>query len=209
MLISVASYCAGEGTEAYPSITRIAADCGISPTKVPSSISRLGAYIQKTRGERGRANGYRLIVHKVFPPKEVPRAAMGHCHPRQDATAAGGNQTDQGTDQRTPPVGREHLRAFDGYQPRLEVVAWAHEKGIEDFDDVLEDWKDWLRGEGKAFPADPDASLRRWVRKEKRIRESSRKRCRKAKVIGSSAPPCARSTLIETALDEIKKGWAK
>jgi hypothetical protein len=114
-----------------------------------------------------------------------------------------------GSDQRTPPIGREHLRALDGYQPRLEDVAWAHEKGIEDFDDVLEDWKDWLRGEGKAFPADPDASLRRWIRKEKRIRESSPKRCRKAKVIGSSAPPCARSTLIETALDEIKKGWAK
>jgi hypothetical protein len=47
--------------------------------------------------------------------------------------------------------------------------------GIDDLDNVVEDWKDWHRKDNKPFPPNPVASLRRWVRNQpKFVRGSPR-----------------------------------
>jgi hypothetical protein len=121
-----------------------------------------------------------------------------------EATAEGvtnpGNQTDQyRTDHRTgrdAPNRRGDILTH--YEPGPTTVAWVHENcpWIPDAADptLIAGFRDYYAARGITFK-DPDAAFRRW--------------CTKAKDFGSRAPSCDQSTLIETALNEIKKGWAK
>ena len=77
---------------------------------------------------------------------------------------------------------------FEVFRAPPEIVAIAQDLGIDDVDSVVEDWKDWHRKDNKPYPANPDASLRRWVRNQPRFARGS--------------PKSGRSSLMKAALEE-------
>jgi hypothetical protein len=93
--------------------------------------------------------------------------------------------------------------SVDDYWPGEEIASWAAErpefKEHPEFDpldpEVIEDFKDYYRGEGKVS-ADWNASLKRWLRKELRYRASGRKRRNERQKAGS---------MMEAAVNEVRK----
>jgi hypothetical protein len=83
VLISIASRCYREN----PTQDDIANDCGMHSSKVCRSIKKLGAYIEKIRGNGGRRHVYRLII---LPREAVPPEANGYCRGRQWKYCRGG-----------------------------------------------------------------------------------------------------------------------
>jgi hypothetical protein len=63
---------------------------------------------------------------------------------------------------------------FEAFRAPPEILAMAQGLGIDDVNNVVEDWKDWHRKDNKPYPANPVASLRRWVRNERRFASGSR-----------------------------------
>jgi DNA-binding transcriptional ArsR family regulator len=97
------------------------------------------------------------------------------------------------------PQGGDIFDAFEKFRPSVEVIDMAGQLGVGDFEMVLENWKDWHRAAGKPFPADPDASLRRWIRNEHRY---SRNRGPPRPTTKSSKR--AGSGLVESALNRAR-----
>lgn len=62
---------------------------------------------------------------------------------------------------------------FEAFRAPSEIVAMAKGLGIDDLDNVVEDWKDWHRKDNKPFPPNPVASLRRWVRNQPKFARGS------------------------------------
>ena len=97
--------------------------------------------------------------------------------------------------------GRGHLDAFEKFRPTLEVIDMAGELGVADLEMILENWKDWHRANGKPFPADPNASLRPWIRREAKYSGS---RGSPSSRPGVSRPKRPRSSLVQGALNRAK-----
>jgi DNA-binding transcriptional ArsR family regulator len=102
----------------------------------------------------------------------------------------------------SPSTAREG-GSVDDYWPGEEIANWA--AGRPEFNEhpefdpldpeIIEDFKDYYRGEGKVS-ADWNASLKRWLRKELRYRGSGRKRRNERQKAGS---------MIEAAVNEVRK----
>jgi hypothetical protein len=179
VLISIASRAFGVGVADNASLVQIGADCRIEPCKVSGSVNALEAagYLRVRRWRRG--NVYHLVVlDKVLPPEEVPRAAV----PREEVppealppvdkwVAVGGNHTDLRTERNTLTRAREGacLPSLDDYQPSQNTIEFARELGLDALSkDMLDHWRDDRRAKGKIL-ADLDADYRNWLRNEKRI----------------------------------------
>ena len=91
--------------------------------------------------------------------------------------------------------------AFEKFRPSPEIIDMAGELGIGDFEMVLENWKDWHRANGKPFPADPNASLRPWIRREAKY-SGSRGLPSSRPVV--SRPKRPRSSLVQGALNRAR-----
>ena len=206
VLIVIASH-ANERGFAWPSLKTIASLARTTVPKVSPAIKKLEAAGLLRKQNRVTARGdWNSNVYQVLLQKGVPTAGCGSRVVPSDGTgtAWGGNRTDQGTDQRTetPPPAREGS-ALDAYRPGSEFATWAavyteFEKHPEfdPFDpEILEDFRDYYRSEGKTS-ADLEAAFRRWVRKELRLRCSGRNR---------QVRRGSRAGLIETALNEVRR----
>jgi hypothetical protein len=67
------------------------------------------------------------------------------------------------------------LDPFDTFQPGPDIFRLAQTVGVENVDMVICQWKDWHRKDKKPYPADAQASLRRWISNEPRFaRQRSR-----------------------------------
>jgi hypothetical protein len=99
------------------------------------------------------------------------------------------------------PQGGGTFDAFEKFRPTLEVIDMAGELGVRDFEMVREDWKDWHRANGKPFPADPNASLRLWIRREAKYSGS---RGSPSSRPGVSRPKRPRSSLVQGALSRAR-----
>jgi hypothetical protein len=195
VLISVTSY----GREAYPSITTIAADCGIDPSKVSLSLSRLKAYLEKFPDKRG--NTYRQILNKVFPPVGIPTG--GNSHGRGAAIPTGGNQTDQRTDQERLSLAREgDRRALDEFQPDAAMDDWAA-KTVPELSNprdpaILAKFKAHHRANSK-YPKDCAAAYQLWILREVEFAKKHARAWRNDRPLSDCSP------LIETLLKEASR----
>jgi DNA-binding transcriptional ArsR family regulator len=91
--------------------------------------------------------------------------------------------------------------AFEKFRPTLEVIDMAGELGVADLEMILENWKDWHRANGKPFPADPNASLRPWIRREAKY-SGSRGPLSSRPGISRPKRPC--SSLVQGALNRAR-----
>jgi hypothetical protein len=121
-------------------------------------------------------------------PTDIP------CRPITDIHKEHTRRTDSPS-----PAGTSGFDHFAEFQPAPEIIAIAQELGIDEHK-LIEDWKDWHRAHGKPFPVDPDASLRRWARKQPQFSDG------RGPLRSQTKSPkwSDRSSLIESALNRAR-----
>ena len=138
----------------------------------------------------------------LLPIKGRPLSAERASHDRAPDSPCPPKRTTKEQTQTTESLPPQNGDAFDNFQPTPEVVAMACELGVGDFETLLENWKDWHRANGKPLPADANASLRLWVRRQTKYSGGgSLPRSRP----GRSPPKRPRSNMVQSALDRARR----
>jgi hypothetical protein len=183
VLLMLANYCDAEGGSCFPSISRLAADTGISESSVKRALRNLKSYsglIQVTPGGGVRSNRYQLATALIaqfaaantpvtLTPVSVdpgqPDPPPGSHRPPTQVTV-----THDPTKEPTiePAIRERTIATFESQEIDPSHHDLAKQLGV----DCLEEWakyRDWMAASGKHHK-DLKAGFRNWLRRAEQFK---------------------------------------